>query len=86
MARRADVLSAAIGVFEAYLFGMLGSIVDWLAKVEPARLWAQERARLLPLAAVLAGSVLLIALQTAVKHQAHRRQLPDAACAGTSTG
>ena len=40
------MLTAIIGAFEALLFSMLGSIVDWLAAVEPARLWAQERGTL----------------------------------------
>jgi len=70
------LLSAGIGVFEAYLFGMLGDVVDWLAKVEPAKLWEVERARLLALAAVLSGSVLLIALQSAVKQQAIAGNFP----------
>jgi len=70
------LLTAAIGVFEAYLFGLLGQVVDWLAKVERARLWDQERTRLLALAALLAGSVALIALQTAVKHQALAGNFP----------
>jgi len=70
------LLSAAIGVFEAYLFGVLGNVVDWLAKVEPARLWEQERARLLAVAALLAGSIALIALQTAVKHQSLAGNFP----------
>jgi len=70
------LLSAGIGVFEAYLFGMLGDVVDWLAKVEPAKLWDTERARLLTLAAVLAGSILLIALQSAVKQQAIAGNFP----------
>ena len=70
------LLSAAIGVFEAYLFGLLGNVVDWLAKVEPARLWEQERARLIAVAALLAGSVALIALQTAVKHQSLAGNFP----------
>jgi ATP-binding cassette subfamily B multidrug efflux pump len=70
------LLSAAIGVFEAYLFGLLGNVVDWLAKVEPARLWEQERARLLAVSALLAASVALIALQTAVKHQALAGNFP----------
>jgi len=70
------LLSAAIGVFEAYLFAVLGSIVDWLAKVEPARLWEQERSRFLALAALLAGSIALIAVQTAVKHQAIAGNFP----------
>ncbi len=30
------LFTAAIGVFEALLFAMLGNIVDWLARVAPA--------------------------------------------------
>ena len=30
--------TAAIGVFEGFLFSMLGQVVDWLAKTEPAAL------------------------------------------------
>ena len=41
------VLTGAIGAFEALLFAFLGNIVDWLAKVEPAQLWTQEKAHLL---------------------------------------
>jgi len=62
--------TAAIGVFEALLFSILGRVVDWLAKVEPSRLWTEQRAHLLLLAAVLAGSVVLIALQSLLKQQA----------------
>jgi ATP-binding cassette subfamily B multidrug efflux pump len=64
------LFTAAIGVFEALLFGMLGRIVDWLAKVQPSRLWAEQRAHLLILAAVLLGSTLMIALQSLLKQQA----------------
>jgi ATP-binding cassette, subfamily B, multidrug efflux pump len=63
------LLTAVIGAFEALLFSMMGSIVDWLSKVEPARLWAEEGTRLLLLGAVLAGSILLVALQSMVKQQ-----------------
>jgi ATP-binding cassette, subfamily B, multidrug efflux pump len=63
------VLTAIIGAFEALLFSMMGSIVDWLAKVAPSELWTTERPRLLLLATVLAGSILLIALQSAIKQQ-----------------
>ncbi len=57
-------------MFEALLFSVLGRIVDWLAKVQPARLWSEQRGHLLLLAAVLAGSMLLIALQSLFKQQA----------------
>ena len=62
--------TALIGVFEALLFSVLGRVVDWLAKVQPARLWSEQRGHLLLLAAVLAGSTLLIALQSLFKQQA----------------
>jgi ATP-binding cassette subfamily B multidrug efflux pump len=63
------LLTAGIGAFEALLFSMMGRIVDWLAAVPPAQLWAQERTTLLLLAAVLAGSLALVALQSAIKQQ-----------------
>ncbi len=63
------LLTAVIGAFEALLFGMLGGIVDWLSKVEPAQLWPQEGRRLLLLGAVLAGSIVLVAFQSMIKQQ-----------------
>jgi len=62
-------MTAIIGAFEALLFAMMGRIVDWLSRIEPSQLWAQERSSLLWLAVVLIGSPVLIALQTFFKHQ-----------------
>ncbi len=64
------LLTAAIGVFEALLFSVLGHVVDWLAKVQPARLWTEQRSHLLLLGGVLAGSTVLIGLQSLFKQQA----------------
>ena len=64
------LFTAVIGVFEAMMFSFLGRIVDWLARVEPARLWTEQRGHLLLLAAVLAASTVLIALQSLLKQQA----------------
>ncbi|WP_343725858.1 ABC transporter ATP-binding protein [Herbaspirillum huttiense] len=61
--------TAVIGIFEALLFAALGRIVDWLSKIEPAQLWAQEGHTLVWLVVILAASPLLIALQTMYKHQ-----------------
>ncbi len=63
------LLSAAIAAYEAWLFALLGRIVDWLGKIEPARLWDEQGHMLTILASVLVASTLLIALQTFVKHQ-----------------
>jgi ATP-binding cassette subfamily B multidrug efflux pump len=63
------LLTAAIGAFEALLFGMMGRIVDWLSHVEPTALWAQERGRLIALAVILAASPLAVAVQAMLKYQ-----------------
>lgn len=63
------LFTALIGVFEAWLFSLLGKLVDWLAGIPPAELWAREGKTLLVLGAVLLGSTLAVALQTTFKHQ-----------------
>jgi len=68
--------TAIIGAFEALLFAMLGKIVDWLARVEPAQLWVAERGHLWLLAAILAASPLVVALQALLKYQAISANFP----------
>jgi len=63
------LMTAIYGAFEALLFAMLGHIVDWLAEIEPARLWQDEGPTLFLLGAVVIGSTLLVTLQTLIKHQ-----------------
>jgi ATP-binding cassette subfamily B multidrug efflux pump len=64
------LLTAALGAFEAWLFSVLGRVVDWLAKIPPAQLWQKERGHLLALAGILTGSIVLVAAQTLIKQQA----------------
>ena len=63
------LFTAAIGVFEALLFSMLGNVVDWLSATQPGRLWESQRGNLLLLAGILFASPVVIALQTLFKHQ-----------------
>ena len=70
------LFTAAIGVFEALLFAMLGRIVDWLGPVPPDQLWFEHGGTLALLAAVLLASTLLVALQTLLKHQAMAGNFP----------
>jgi ATP-binding cassette, subfamily B, multidrug efflux pump len=70
------LLSAAIGAFEAWLFGMMGQIVDLLAQVAPAQLWVQQRGLLIGLVAILSSSILLVWFQTALKHLTLGGQFP----------
>ena len=70
------ICTAAIGVFEAFLFSMLGQVVDWLGKTEPAMLWTTQRSNLFLLAAILVASPLVVALQALLKHQAMAGNFP----------
>ncbi len=70
------LLTATIGAFEALLFSMLGSVVDWLAKVPPNQLWATQKQHLLLLAGILLASPLLIWLQALCKYQGMAGNFP----------
>ena len=70
------LFTASIGAFEALLFAMMGHIVDWLAEVAPAELFAREGRTLALLAAVLVGSIGLAALQSMFKQQALAGNFP----------
>ena len=63
------VLSGLLAAFEALLFAMLGRIVDWLGRTPPARLWIEQGTTLKVLAALVIGSIAVVALQTVIKHQ-----------------
>ncbi|MFA9438111.1 ABC transporter ATP-binding protein [Uliginosibacterium sp. sgz301328] len=62
-------LTAVMGIFEAALFGILGKMVDWLAHVEPGRLWEQHGSMLVVMGAVLLASPIVVALQSMLKQQ-----------------
>lgn len=63
------VLSAAISTWEAWLFAVLGRVVDWLTHADPASLWQQERGTMITFVVILFASVLVVGLHTFVKHQ-----------------
>jgi ATP-binding cassette subfamily B multidrug efflux pump len=70
------LLTAVIGAFEALLFGILGNVVNLLSHLQPAQLWTQERGHLILLVSVLIGSILLVALQSIIKHQTLAANFP----------
>jgi ATP-binding cassette subfamily B multidrug efflux pump len=63
------LLSAAISAWDAWLFAILGHVVDWISRIPPDQLWQQERGRIMGFAVILFGSVALVGLHTFVKHQ-----------------
>ena len=68
--------TAAIGVFEALLFAMLGKVVDWLTTIGPEHLWDEAGGGLLLLAGVILVSILVVLLNTLIKHQALAGNFP----------
>jgi ATP-binding cassette subfamily B multidrug efflux pump len=63
------LFTAAIGAFEAWLFAVMGRIVDWLTQARAGSLWAEHGGTLSLLAIVLAASIALAALQALFKQQ-----------------
>ncbi|MDE3010129.1 MAG: ABC transporter ATP-binding protein [Pseudomonadota bacterium] len=63
------VLSGMIGAFEALMFSLLGRIVDTLTGLPRERLWVDGRGTLLLIVAILLASIVLVGLQTVIKHQ-----------------
>lgn len=70
------VLTAAIGMVEALLFGFLGQVINWLADVPPEQLWQQEGDTLLLIGTAVVLLPVLSALQSLVKHQALAGNFP----------
>lgn len=62
-------LSAAIAIYEALLFAVLGYVVEWVSATSPGALWTERRGALLAIGALLLVSVPLVAWQTSLKHQ-----------------
>ncbi|MWP45962.1 ABC transporter ATP-binding protein [Gilliamella sp. Pas-s27] len=63
------IFSALGGAFEAFLYAILGRIIDWIASVEPNKFWQQEKTTLVLLALIILASTFIIGLQTIIKHQ-----------------
>lgn len=61
--------TALIAAFEAFLFAIIGKVVDWLANVNPQNIWVEEGANIIGIALLLLLSVVPITLTTLLKHQ-----------------
>jgi len=70
------ILTAFIGAFEALLFGFLGSMVDWLAKMRPETLWTEQGNTLTWIVIVLLLSPLVVTIQAMLKQQTLAANFP----------
>jgi ATP-binding cassette, subfamily B, multidrug efflux pump len=63
------LFSGLIAAFEAILFALMGSVVDWLASSKPDQLWTNHKQGFIWLIVILIASILAITMQTLLKHQ-----------------
>ena len=61
--------SALMSVYEAFLFSVMGDVINWVSSVAPAQLFEVKRGSLIGIAAILLLSIGLLALHTFVMHQ-----------------
>jgi ATP-binding cassette, subfamily B, multidrug efflux pump len=61
--------TGAIGIFEAWLFSVLGHLVDWLAQVSVTELWARRYELMWWVVVAVVVSVLVVGLQSALRRQ-----------------
>ena len=70
-------LTALLAIFEVYLFGFMGQLVDWLVDKDPQTLWDEEGNTLYLLGfMLLIGMPLMVALHAMVIHQALMGNFP----------
>ncbi|WP_211336885.1 ABC transporter ATP-binding protein [Hydromonas duriensis] len=70
------ILTALIGGFEAYLFSMMGKVVDWLGHTSPSELWANHRTEIIVMLSLIAFSPLVVLTQSMIKLQALQGAFP----------
>ena len=70
------LVTAAIGAFEAYLFSMMGEVVDWLNNLKPHQLWQQKRTEIIAMISLILLSPLVVLLQSLLKFQALQGNFP----------
>ncbi|MDL2330276.1 ABC transporter ATP-binding protein/permease, partial [Desulfosarcina sp. OttesenSCG-928-A07] len=63
------VFAALVGMFEAFLFVLLGKVVDRIAIIGPAELWSREGLKLLLVAIAVFSSVIIVAVNSLLKFQ-----------------
>src|SRR5262249_47848802 len=63
------LLVAAFNAYEAWLFSVLGRLVDWLTQTQPGRLWDEQQHAITLFVVILLASTALLAGYTTLKHQ-----------------
>ncbi|MBH1971247.1 ABC transporter ATP-binding protein [Moraxellaceae bacterium AER2_44_116] len=70
------IVTAMTGAFEAYLFSMMGTVVDWLNTFKPHELWLQKQTHIIFMLGLIAFSPLVVMLQALIKFQVLQGNFP----------
>jgi ATP-binding cassette subfamily B multidrug efflux pump len=70
------LLSAGVAAYEAWLFAVLGHVVEWLSRTPREQLFEAHGVALAGFAAVLAASIVLIAFEAFLKRQTLAMNFP----------
>jgi ATP-binding cassette subfamily B multidrug efflux pump len=70
------IVTAMTGAFEAYLFSMMGTVVDWLNTFKPHELWPQKQTHIIFMLGLIAFSPLVVMLQALIKFQVLQGNFP----------
>ena len=70
------VFAAGVGAFEAYLFQMMGQLVDAMHTLSPAQLWAEKKGWLMAMLAVLVLSPFWVLTGSSVRLQSLQGVVP----------
>ena len=70
------LLTALIGAFEAYLFNMMGKVVDWLTNASPETLWHNHVSEITVMISIVVISPLVVLLQSMIKLQTLQGAFP----------
>lgn len=70
------LFNAALGIFEAVLFQLMGILVDWMNQLSAGQLWAEKKTQLLLMLALIVLSPLWVLLASNLRFQTLQGVLP----------
>lgn len=70
------LFNAALGIFEAVLFQLMGILVDWMNQLSAGQLWAEKKTQLLLMLALIVFSPLWVLLASNLRFQTLQGVLP----------
>ncbi len=70
------ILVALVGIIEAVLFQFMGELVDWVAKLSPAELWAEKGGKITAMFIIALLGILFVFLAGSIRFQSLQGVFP----------